>query len=142
MGADLLLAWSPAPTELTDKTLRAAKNHVALMGPTALEIAYDDAFGMSVSDRHGVTGTDDESIPDYKAARDEIGAAMDEVWVYANIARGEILHLPDGINGGGPCFLAGGTSYGDSCEWVDRVCLIAASGALNRYECHIRASVR
>jgi hypothetical protein len=121
MGADLILAWAPAPVNLSEESKADCLRRVKVLTDDDLEDAVENAWGAEITDIY------DDGDP-YGECREAIVEAIEVLW--ANDNR-NLYHFPDGILGGKPCWVAGGTSWGDSFEEMDQLSLVYGAGLLD-----------
>lgn len=122
MGADLLIAVCPAPPPdgFDDDTLGSLLTAIDELSDDKLFKTFENAFGFL---------DDDERVPDDLRMR--LKRALHEVW--EGSAGRRDLWYTESINGGGPVFLTGGMSWGDTpTDIFDDVGLLAESGIMER----------
>ncbi len=122
MGADLILQWAPAPPTLTFDMMNELIRAVPGLSTEDLDHAVQSAHGLDVEEMYG--GDEDE-------ARKAIVSAIILLWEDNSRDR---FHVPEGVLGGSPCFISGGTSWGDSFEGMSDIALVDAAGLLDRFK--------
>jgi len=120
MGADLILGYAPAPRKLSQEILDRLLLEVQSLSEDDLEDAVETTYGSSVENIY-------EGYGEARAAvREAVTSLFEDGDRYRH-------HMPNGIMGGSPCWVAGGTSWGDSFEALDEMNLVYGAGLLDRF---------
>lgn len=129
MSAELIVIWAPAPA--SEEELEEWRTWATgqTLTDEQLDQAVEHAFGAEFFDVFGEGDADD---PDETKARDKLRERIRGAVRDLNDNR-EIAWYAQGINGGGPVFLAGGMSWGDLPEGADDLGLIYGAGLLDRF---------
>lgn len=121
MGAELILSFAPAPVNLSEASKADCLRRALDLTDEDIEKAVENAFGATLED---IYNGDDL----HAECRGAIEEAIEVLWADDNRY---VFHMPDGVLGGKPCWVAGGTSWGDSFEQMDQLNLIYGAGLLD-----------